>query len=310
MSIKLPMATILISGGTGLIGTALIEKLVNRNYRVHNLTRNPAPSGKTKDHQFFWDPAKKEIDETALKGVKGVIHLAGAGIADKRWTERRKREIISSRTQGAQLLKTAMAESGSTYAFFISASGANYYGTFTSDTIFTEDDAAGDDFLAEVCVLWEKQAFDHNPAERVAVVRTAMVLSNRGGALPKLAATVKHGFGAVLGSGKQFNPWIHIDDLCEIYLKIASDESMRGAYNAVADEHVTHATLMHQIASAYDTKIRLPNIPGWLLKTGLGEMSGMLLKGSRLSNDKLHEAGFRFRHPMLKDALDDLIRTL
>lgn len=302
-------SAVLITGGTGLIGTALTDLMTSRNYRVHILSRYPESTAHSAVKQFYWNPAKNEIDANVLKGVSGVVHLAGAGIADKRWTKRRKQEIISSRRNSARLLKEAMVKSGGSFKFFISASGANYYGTETTENIFKESDGAGTGFLSEVCEIWEKESHENNPAQRIAVVRTVMVLSNKGGALPKLAATVKPGIGAVLGSGKQYSPWIHIDDLCEIYFTIAVDDSMHGPYNAVADEPVSHAEMMHAIAAAYRTKIRLPNIPAWALKIALGEMSDMLLKGSRLSNQKLHDAGLAFQFPTLKPALDALIRT-
>lgn len=304
------MAKVLITGGTGMIGRALTTKLIERGFSVHTLSRSPAKQGTTPDLQFYWDPQKGEMDAAAIDGIAGVVHLAGAGLADKPWTKSRKREIIDSRVKSAELLKKTMHNSGHEFQFFVSASGGNYYGTQTSETIFTESDAAGDDFLAECCVLWEKSAFENNPAKRVVALRTAMVLSNSGGALPKLGLPSKWGFGAILGSGKQYSPWIHIDDLVSMYILSVEREDMQGAFNAVADEQPTHQQLMHEIAHANNRKIWLPKIPSGVLKLALGEMSSMLLKGSRLSNEKIKQAGFTLiKFPKVSEALRDLIRT-
>lgn len=303
------MATILISGGTGMIGRALTDKLTSAGYQVHTLSRNPASTGIQGERQFAWNPANQYLDLTALEGVMGVIHLAGAGIADQRWTKKRRREIISSRIQTAELLKTAMRQSGAAYRFFISASGGNYYGTETVQHIYDETDPPGDDFLATCCVLWENAAFYENPAERVVVLRTAMVLSKTGGAFPRLNSPVRNGFGVVLGGGNQYSPWIHLEDLVEIYFRAVSDSNFQGAYNAIADAPITHAEMMHKMADAYNRKIWLPKIPAAFLKIGLGEMSSMLLKGSRLSNQKLRASGYRFRFPDITAAFNDLIRT-
>ena len=303
------MATILISGGSGMIGRALTDRLISGGYQVHTLSRNPASSDIQGERQFAWNPDNQYLDPTALEGVIGVIHLAGAGIADQRWTKKRRREIISSRIQTAELLKTAMRQSGTAYRFFISASGANYYGTQTVEHIYDETDPPGDDFLATCCVLWENAAFYENPAQRVVALRTAMVLSKSGGAFPQLSGPVRNGFGVVLGSGEQYSPWIHLEDLVEIYFRAVTDFNFQGVYNAVADEHITHAEMMHKMANAFDRKIWLPKIPAAFLKIGLGEMSSMLLKGSRLSNRKLHSSGHRFRFPEITAAFNDLIRT-
>lgn len=303
------MTTVLITGGTGMIGSALIARLKAKGYFIHVLSRS-VPEEETEGEQTFrWDPSNGQIDPAALEGVNGIVHLAGAGIADKRWTVSRKRVLLESRTKSAELLKTQMREVAGGFRFFITASGSNYYSTERREHIFKESDDPGSDFLAQICVEWERAAFDNNPAQRICAIRTAMVLSASGGALEKLAAPVKWGLGAALGSGKQFNPWIHIDDLVGIYVKAIEDERMTGAYNAVADQYLTQREMTNAIASAYNKKIWLPNVPGWALRIVLGEMSNMLLKGSRLSNDKLLDLGYKFKYPRIDAALNDLIRT-
>lgn len=302
------MATILISGGTGLVGQALTKRLTERDDRVHILTRSNPGKKSAGEYHFLWDLKKGTLDPDALKGVDGIVHLAGAGIADKRWSPARKKQIIDSRVKSAELLKQGIRESGDC-RFFITASGSNYYGTKTTEKIFEEDDPAGDDFLGMCCIEWEGAAFDDNPADRVVAIRTGVVLSNGGGALEKLAAPVKWGFGAPLGSGKQYMPWIHLDDLVSVYLAAIDNSQMKGAYNAVADEHLNQKELTKAIAIALKRPLWLPNVPAFALKIALGEMSEMLLKGSRLSNKKLRDTGFKFRFSEIQPALNDLLRT-
>ena len=249
------------------------------------------------------------MDISALNGVDGIIHLAGAGIADKRWTSSRKKLIVNSRVQSAELLAREMRHSDGTFDFFITASGSNYYGTKTSDQIFKETDPAGDDFLAQCCVKWEGAAFGPNPAQRSVAIRTAIVLSEKGGALEKIAAPIKYGLGAALGSGKQYTPWIHITDLVDIYVFAVENTKMSGAFNAVADEHLTQKELTHAIAAVHDRKIWLPNVPGFALRIALGELSNVLLKGSRLSNERIKQAGFQFSYSTISGALQDIFKT-
>lgn len=187
---------ILITGGTGMIGQALVDALRSKGHGVRILSRSPKMS-----NEYAWDISSREIDPKALKDIDGVVHLAGAGIADKRWTASRTKEIIDSRVESAELLKEAMRNSGENFKFFITASGSNYYGTTTSEKIFCETDAPGDDFLGRCCSLWEQAAFEKNPAERVVALRTGVVLSSEGGALEKISLPVRWGIGAPPGNG-------------------------------------------------------------------------------------------------------------
>lgn len=303
------MATILITGGTGLVGQALIPRLLDKGHVVHALSRSERNSDKKNLHYFKWDVGTGSIELAALDNIDGVIHLAGAGIADKRWTPARKRVIIDSRVESANLIKNELSKRAQApLSFFITASGSNYYGTETKEHIYTEADPPGNDFLAHCCMLWEAAAFKDNSAQRVVAIRTAMVLSETGGALSKLAMPIKYGAGAAFGSGKQYTPWIHLDDLVESYFWAVENE-VSGAFNAVADEHLNNAELTRAIAEAYNRKVWLPNIPGFVLRLALGNISSMLLKGSRLSNQQLTAAGFALQYPTIKKALADLIKT-
>lgn len=303
------MANILISGATGLVGTLLCKTLLKRGHSVHVLSRSSNKTSNQNLHYFKWNLDKKQIDPKAFENVEHVVHLAGAGIADKRWTTDRKREIVLSRTESATMLIDGMKKSGNNFAAFVSASGANYYGSQTTDKIYAEDDAPGVDFLADCCLQWEHAVFQSNPAKRVVALRTGVVLAKEGGALSKLAAPIKMGFGAALGSGKQYMPWIHLQDLVEVYIDCLFNENYNGCYNAVADEHVTNRQLTEAIAVQFNKKIWLPNVPSFVLMLALGEMSEVLLEGSRLYNQKLKSSGFNFKFPLLESALNNLINT-
>jgi len=304
------MMKVLITGATGLIGSMLCETLTARGHQVNILTRR-IPE-KREDHiQYFeWNIAASKIDKSAFEGVNSVVHLAGAGIADKRWTGSRKKEIVNSRVLSAELLVKSMNASGLNFDSFISASGANYYGTQTTDEIYSESDSPGVDFLADCCLQWEHAAFNNNPAKRVVTLRTGVVLAAKGGALEKIAAPVKKGIGAALGSGEQYVPWIHIDDLVELYYSAILSPMYAGSYNAVATEHLNQKELTTAIAKAYGKKIWLPNVPAFVLELALGEMSEVILEGSRLSNEKVLKNGFVFKYPGIQAALKNLINTL
>jgi len=299
------VAKVLITGGTGLIGSRLGKQLLSRGYEVVVLSRTKSAESPVKT--CFWNPSKSKIPAEALDSVDFIIHLAGAGLADKRWTSARKREIVDSRVLPAGLLFEAIKERNIKPGAVISASGIAYYGTITSEKIFEEGDAAASDFLGSTCFRWE-QAIDRfeSLGIRTVKLRTAVVLSSRGGALPKMLLPLRLGFGSALGSGRQYLPWIHVDDLCAIYLKAIEDNEMRGAYNAVAPEHISYRHLINQAAKLQNKKLWFPDVPAWFLRLLLGEMSGMLLKGSRVSSSKIQAAGFDFAYPALSTALHQL----
>lgn len=296
--------TVLITGAGGSIARKLAERLQS-DFEVRFLTRK-----KKNSNDFEWNVKKQTIEEKALDNVSHIIHLAGANIAETRWTDERKQEIIKSRTDSAQLLLDTVKSKNIRLKSFISASGINYYGTRTTEKIFTENDAAGNDFLSEVVVLWEKAAdqfSEQNLAERVVKVRTAVVLSNEEGALPKMSAPIKFGIGSPIGTGKQYMPWIHIDDICGIYEFALKNNSVSGAYNAVAPEHTTNKNLTEKIAKILKKPLFMPNVPAFALKLLFGEMSVALLEGSRASSEKIEKEGFTFKFAKLEMALQNLV---
>jgi uncharacterized protein (TIGR01777 family) len=300
------MKKVLITGATGLIGTRLTSMLLEKGYGVNILSRSTYQSERDAVEYFEWDVNKGSIDSRATEGVTGIIHLAGAGIADKRWSEKRKQIIIDSRVKTANLLKTAVDQNSSKPEVFVSASGINYYGAITTDHIFTEADPPGDDFTAECCVVWEEAADQFSETSRIVKLRTGVVLTEKGGALTRIAKPVKFGVGAPLGSGEQFVPFIHLDDICRLYIEALETDKYSGAYNAVAPEYITNAQLTKAIARVLSRPLFLPNIPSFAIKALFGEMGSLVLEGSRASAQKLLDEGFQFEFGNLEKALKNI----
>jgi uncharacterized protein (TIGR01777 family) len=291
------MAQILITGGTGLVGTRLTALLIERNHEVRILSRNPKAV-----NEFKWDVSKNYIDEKAIENIDFIIHLAGAGIADKRWSNERKKVIIDSRVETANLLYHKIKEHNISLKGFIAASGSNYYGAKTSDKIFEEKDKVGTDFLGAVCQKWEAAANQFKGLEiPVAILRTGIVLSKEGGALEKMKTPVI----SPLGSGEQYMSWIHIDDLCAAYIKVI-EEGFTGIYNMVSPEYHTSISFSKTLAKAIKRPYLPIAVPGFLLKLAFGELAIILLEGSRLSSDKIIKKGFVFEYKELKRALEKL----
>ena len=297
------MESILITGGSGLIGKYLQKVLLQKGYAVSNLSSNPS----TKN--FYWNIETGEIDIEALKNADHIIHLAGANIGAKRWTERQKRLIIESRTQSAQLLFDTITKLDKRPKTFISASAVGYYGAITSEHIFTETDEPANDFLGNVCEQWEKSADRiEELGIRVVKLRTGVVLTPHNGVLEKIRRPIKYGFGSSFGNGKQYFPWIHINDLCEMYYKAIADKTFSGAYNAVAPQHCSNKLFVKNLALMSGKSVLLPSIPSFIFRVAFGEMSDLLLKGSRISSQKIEDKGFQYQFPTLESALTDLLK--
>jgi uncharacterized protein len=298
---------VLITGSSGLIGKSLARLLKERGYQVGGLSRHKPPTGN--EELYHWDPNKKFIDSAALKDVTHIIHLAGAGIADKRWTGKRKKEIIGSRVGTARLLYDYVIREGTGVRCFISASGIGYYGAVTGERIFTEDDSAGSDFAAETSVLWEEAAdLFKSSGIRTVKVRTAIVLARNGGFIRRILPLARAGIAIWFGDGRQYFPWIHIDDLCNIYLKAIEDETMEGPYNAVAPQSVTQAEFMKRTADKAGKPALKAGIPTFIIKMALGEMSSLLLNGSRVSSSAIETAGYCFKYSSSDSALDQILK--
>ena len=296
------MNTILISGGTGLIGRRLSYLLKAKGYKIHLLSRECNP--KNLFPTFLWNINQYTIDDSAFNGVSHIIHLTGAGVANKRWTNKRKNEILDSRVASTNLLYDTVKRLEVPLKSFVAASATGYYGSTTTDKIFKETNKPGNDFLSKVCELWEKaiNQFEHLKIRTVILI-TGIVLSNEGGALKKMTTPVI----TSIGNGKQFMPWIHIDDLCELYIKGIEDNKFQGVYNAVSTEHITNFSFS-KVLSKIVKKPFIPFIaPKVLLKIALGEMSSIILNGNRVSAEKIKQAGFKFKFGNLNKALKNLL---
>ncbi|MFZ5551929.1 MAG: TIGR01777 family oxidoreductase [Bacteroidota bacterium] len=295
---------ILITGGSGLVGTHLTKLLLNEGYEVVHVSR--VKNSKCGVKVFEWNVSKNYLEKGALENVQHIIHLAGEPIVAKKWTEEQKAKIIKSRSATPAFLLKKIKEENIPLKTFVSASGINYYGTETSEHIFTEADPPGKGFVSDCTVEWENAADLFQSVCRVVKFRISMVLDKNEGALPQLASPVQLCFGAALGSGKQYVPWIHIYDLCNLFLFALKNEKINGAYNAVAPEHVNNKTFTKTLALILKKPLWLPNIPQFILKIILGNRSELVLKGSRASCEKIMKEGFEFRFGELEKALGNL----
>ncbi len=291
----------MITGGSGLIGRRLSFLLKSRGYEVRILSRSNNPKNNYKT--FVWNVSEQYINDSAFEGLNHIIHLAGAGIADKRWSEKRKKEIIASRVASTNLLYNSVKRLKTPLNSFISASATGYYGAVTSETIFEEKDKPAKDFLGKVCSLWEDSIFQFNEIKiRTVALRTGIVLSKDGGALKKMKTPII----TSLGNGKQYMPWIHIDDLCELYIKAIEDEQFKGAFNAVSPEHISNLSFSKKISKIFNYPFLALGAPSLILQIVFGEMSTIILNGSRISANKIKQAGFKFKFENLEKALKNL----
>ncbi len=301
------MARILISGGTGLIGKALSQALMAQGHSVHILSRTPQAGAKAPE--FYWNVEKQEIDGKAFDGVEHIVHLAGIGVADKRWTEKRRQEIIASRVDSMKLITDTVQKKGIRLKSVAGASAVGIYGMGVSEKIFSEDDRGPEDFLWKTCELWER-SYDRikTLSDKSCILRIGVVLSEKGGALRRLLPIFKAGLGSPIGNGRQYMPWIHLDDMVALIVESLFNPALEGVYNAVATEHITNAYFSESIAKALSKPYIMPAIPAFAMKLLYGEMANVLLRGVRASNQRLLNTGFRFKFPELKPALEAIVK--
>lgn len=310
------MATILITGGTGTIGKALSKFLTGQQHQVIILTRNLPRSGTATANVSYaaWDPSQKTIDIDALQKADYIINLAGAGVADKRWTKKRKQEIVDSRVQSGELLVKALQENTNKVKAVISISGIGFYGDdkkrTTSQPYFKEGDPASDDFLGDTCVKWENAIKPVTALnKRLVIFRTGIVLSNDGGAFTEFKKPIRAGIAPIFGNGDQVTSWVHIYDACRMFLYAIGNESIKGEYNLVAPQPVTSKNLMLTLAKKIKGSFHIPiYVPSFMLKLILGELSIEILKSANVSCHKITDSGFQFVFPTLEVALDDLLK--
>lgn len=289
---------ILVAGGTGLVGKPLVQSLKSGGNIVRVLSRQASNC----DHDIFhWDPSKNEMDEKALEGVTHIINLAGVGIADKKWSDKRKKEIIASRVIPTQFLHSFAAKIPSLVQY-ISASGINCYGYDQYDRVHLETDEFGNDYLSQVVQKWEQAADIFSDVCKVAKLRISVVLTQEGGALTKIAQPIKMYFGTALGNGKQWMPWISLHDLVRLFEYTVENE-LEGAYNALADTE-TNKQFTKTLAKALKKPFWLPNAPSFVLKLMFGEMASVVLDGLQASNQKVKDTGFHFDDKTLEEAFN------
>jgi uncharacterized protein (TIGR01777 family) len=311
----------MITGGTGMIGTALSKMLADSGYNVIILSRNPLETAKEHDYKgrevYFrdngrvyysrWDIDREYIDPSAIAEADYIIHLAGAGVAEKRWTESRKREILESRTRSSEFIVKALKEHPNKVRAVISSSAIGWYGPDNGKP-FVETDPANQDFLGKTCEAWERSISGVEAlGKRLVILRTGIVLSNEGGALKEFRKPLRMGVAAVLGSGDQVISWIHVEDLCRLYMHAIDEKEMSGVFNAVAPNPATNKELTH-LLSEHVTKGRAfsVNVPAFVLKIALGEMSVEVLKSATVSCAKVQATGFQFIYPRLDRAIASL----
>lgn len=288
-----------------MVGSRLTEMLLQKGYDVRHLSRSRNTSNvKT----FVWDVESQALESEALEGVDTIIHLAGAGVAEKRWTKKRKKEILESRTQSTNLLYTKLREVDHKVKHFISASAIGYYGFDDNEKVFQEDDKPGTDFLAQVTNQWETEADKiMQLGIRLAKLRIGIVLSKQGGALEPMAKAVRLLVGSPLGNGNQYLSWIHIDDLCRMFIHAVENANVKGAINAVAPNPVTNREMTKAIANQLHKPLIFPAVPSFVLKILFGEMGDIVLKGSKISPAKIIQTGFNYQYTRVEDALADLL---
>jgi uncharacterized protein (TIGR01777 family) len=294
--------TVLLTGYGGFLAKHIAFHLRSKGYLIKGLSQN---KNNLSDTVFYWNVRENFINEEAVKGIDYVIHLAGAGIADKRWTEKRKKEIINSRVDSSALLAHTLQKNNVKLKGFIGASGAGFYGAITNENLYTESSLPGRDFIAECCVKWENSYLPYrNFTERLIILRLGTVIGKDEGFLKKMLPIVKLGLGSPLGNGEQYMSWIYVEDLTRLVEFCLSDNSIDGTYNAVASEQIRNKVFMQQLAKSLHSPFFMPAVPGFILNLIFGQIAHVLLNGVKVSNQKIMDAGFTFSVNTIQEALD------
>ncbi len=300
----------LISGGTGLVGSALVKELNKQGHETHILTRNPGAYSPSDQVTYFeWDPLQNRIDSNAFKGVEHIIHLAGSNIAGSSWSEDYKKQLLDSRILGTRLLCAELKKQSHKVQTIVSSSAIGFYGSYldNSSVKFSEEENAESvDFLSDLCVQWEEElqqlsSFTH----RAVILRFGLVLSKHGGLFQRLKPVFELYQGAVLGGGNQGFSWIHIEDLTKL---VFWSESQNGIFNAVSPNPVSNASFTEAMNKTMGKFSLIPRVPSFLIRTIFGELSTLFLKGQYVSAQKILDRGFEFSHKNLLEALNSLLK--
>ena len=298
---------VLITGGTGFVGRSLTDLLLRNGFSVSILSRSKRQDKKDISY-YIWDIKNQTIEDAAVNNADYIIHLAGENIAGERWTEKRKKAIVASREDSIKLIHNVLAKQNHKVSAFISASAIGIYGAINGEAICKESTPPASDFLGRTCQIWEAAVDTIGQLGiRTVKVRTGLVLGEGDGLIKKLKPIFKYRLGAPLGSGKQYMPWIYIDDLCEIYLKAINDDTVRGPYNAAIQDDTDNIAFSRTFAAVYGYKMWLPHVPAAIIKLGMGQMSKIVLTGRRVSSEKIRKTGFTFKITDIEEALRKVI---
>lgn len=305
------MQTVLITGGTGMVGKELTQIFLREGFKVIVLSRKEMQSDVANLSYALWEVENQKIDVNAISQADIIVHLAGEGVADKRWSAKRKKAILDSRVKSGQLLVSSLKNQANKVKTFISASAIGWYGSDTEESLkegFKEDDPFSTSYLGATCFEWEQSVKPLSSLGiRLVTLRIGIVLSTKGGAMLEFIKPAKYGIASVLGSGQQIISWIHYKDLCKMIQFVATTERIIGIYNAVAPSSITNKKLVVALAKKFHSFYLTIPVPAFLLKIMLGEMSIEILKSTKVSADKIKTEGFIFDYPTIEKALDQLL---
>jgi uncharacterized protein len=299
------METVLITGGTGLVGNYLANLLIEKGHSVIIVSRSKLINNSKNLQYYTWQPDNNLIEEQAIKNATVVINLAGAGVADKRWSKSRKREIEYSRVNAGKTICKALETIPNSVHTVINASATGWYGPSNNNENFSEETLPYNDFLGNTCKVWEQSILPiANLNKRLVICRIGIVISKHGGALKEFIKPLKMGIAAILGSGNQTISWIHIHDLCNMFLHAIENKNIQGVYNAVSANPVSNKLLTLALAKQMRGKFYIPiHVPSFLLQIILGEMSIEVLKSCQVSNAKIRQTGFSYQYNNIDEAL-------
>ncbi len=310
------MATVLITGGTGMIGTALSKLLLGNGHHVIIVTRSVKVNKPGDPHLRYatWDTNQQKIEEAAIRDADHIVNLAGAGIGDKRWTQKRKKELLESRVNSATTIVKALREIPNNVKAVIQAAGIDWYPedpAIPNNSPFTEEAPLGPHFLSSLCREWEASIQPVTTlGKRLVILRSGVVFSRRHGALDQFERPIRFGIAPILGNGRQVMSWIHIHDIVRMYAFAIDNDQMRGVYNAVARTPVSNRTFILELATVMSGRLFLPvRVPAFFLRLLVGEMSDAVLKSTTVSSEKISREGFEFKFPAIEEALFNIAKS-